>query len=481
MTKSTGNAKALFVSLLLLAAPQIVLACVWYPHTAIQCSGITAPDSGKGYACNSEVTCSVATPSDTDKRVAGETTYPADTFNGENAFVWTCGGGSFKNGDNKGQTVTWIAPNSPSSSVTITVTINDDAQIPQGESGDRDDSALQKQVTVKVYKIRCLKLEATSDVDIWWINADDDASYEVGHTSNIIWEAYFDANGDLQLTVWRKSVADVFREPTQHFTLNVTLGRWPSCTTDDNPYTYWHTNKGDSGNFYGWSGTCSIADASCIEWIQDLNIDFSFKVGDRSVGSHAITGIQRMCIYDNYECDQADFTRYHIQKACTWGSGGTEVTKEDIPHKVQENCWRNFKWEIWVDPWSLETQKGDCRPHSGLIEAALEVLGIPANGVSTSDDDTYKVGEERWCEEHDAWEWHYFNQAAGSLSETNFQAVCQVYLTDEESPYSCYYDKAMGSPYQYGTYAEMWTEWNSYPPPNCKVIHDYTAWENHFP
>jgi hypothetical protein len=62
----------------------------------------------------------------------------------------------------------------------------------------------------------------------------------------------------------------------------------------------------------------------------------------------------------------------------------------------------------------------------------------------------------------------------------NFEAVCNVLLIDEESPYNCYYDKAMGSPYQAGTHDQMWTEWNSYAPPNYKVIHHYTdTWTNH--
>jgi len=161
MVKSTGNAKALFVSLLLLTAPQIVLACVWYPHTAITDVEITAPADGAKIcaslpSADTEVACSCTEESDTDKRVAGETTYPADDL----TYTWSASAGSWKNGVNTGRNVTWIAPDTPSGSVNgdwIKVTITDAAVIPPGESGDRNDDDETATIHVTVVK---------SDLDI---------------------------------------------------------------------------------------------------------------------------------------------------------------------------------------------------------------------------------------------------------------------------------------------------------------------------
>lgn len=193
-------------------------------------------------------------------------------------------------------------------------------------------------------------------------------------------------------------------------------------------------------------------------------------------------------IYDSPVCAAADFTNDHLYNACYWASGGTEVTKDDIPALIQANCWLNFTAETWVDPWSLGTQAGDCRVHSGLMEAALEVLGVPADGIASDEDTTYMVKDEsttnpRWCDTHGRYEWHMFQEvtlSGGGGSVTNFEAVCKVYLSDEATPYDCYYDKAMGSPYQAGTHDDMWTEWNSNPPPNHKIIDYYVGWQNHY-
>jgi hypothetical protein len=81
-------------------------------------------------------------------------------------------------------------------------------------------------------------------------------------------------------------------------------------------------------------------------------------------------------------------------------------------------------------------------------------------------------------------EYHHFAETTSSGAGTNFEGVCEVELIDEATPWTCYYDKAMGQiggdpAYQKGSHANMWTEWNSYPPPNYKVIHHFTYWDNH--
>lgn len=57
-------------------------------------------------------------------------------------YTWECTAGTWKNGENTGVTVTWIAPATPSEAVgdvTFTVTASDAAEIPSGDTGDRDD------------------------------------------------------------------------------------------------------------------------------------------------------------------------------------------------------------------------------------------------------------------------------------------------------------------------------------------------------
>jgi len=117
-------------------APRTAFACVvwdvWEEDGGISCSGISTPTNGYGYACNSDVTCSIGVGYDKDHRYepggSPEDTYPNDTF----TYTWSAGAGTFPSG-NTGETVTWRAPNTPSSSVTITCRVDDVASIPQGE------------------------------------------------------------------------------------------------------------------------------------------------------------------------------------------------------------------------------------------------------------------------------------------------------------------------------------------------------------
>ncbi len=103
--------------------------------------------------CGTEVACSCTQESNTDKRVAGETTYHADDL----TYTWSASRGSWKEKegpDNEGRNVTWIAPDTPSASVNadwIKVMITDAAVIPPGESGDRDDEDETDTIYVTVW------------------------------------------------------------------------------------------------------------------------------------------------------------------------------------------------------------------------------------------------------------------------------------------------------------------------------------------
>jgi len=120
---------------------------IWDAHTAISGS-ITAPANNSGHCLGAEVTCS-ASASDDDHRhdcATGNDTHPPDTL----TYTWSATGGSFKDGVNVGDTVTWIAPQETPGAYTITCTVQDAALIPAGEVGTRDDADLPLSVEVKV-------------------------------------------------------------------------------------------------------------------------------------------------------------------------------------------------------------------------------------------------------------------------------------------------------------------------------------------
>ena len=360
--------------------------------------------------------------------------------------------------------------------MTIAVHIADMAWIPPMDDGNRNDTDLDFSVNITVYIIRCLKIEATNDQDIYWPTT---PNYD-----NRLWEAdaaVFHNNGTIQVIWERKRVADKFRPVQRYYTLTFTLDRYPVCTTDQTPTTDVQLSGiGSWQNVSGWSPSVSVNTRTSIG-VREFNIGLTFRVEGMQVdGQQSITGFKDYAIYDAPVCAAAEFTDPHLERACGWASGGTQVTKDDIPHKIQQNCYLKFQLPPETyDPWQLETKYGDCQTHAELIAEALKVVGIPADGTGVDETDC-RVGEVRDCPQHGL-EYHWLQEVSGY--ETNFEGVCKVNLTDEASPYYCYYDKAMGQvngSYQYGTRTNMWTEWNSYPPPHHKVIHHYLAtWENH--
>ena len=243
---------------------------------------------------------------------------------------------------------------------------------------------------------------------------------------------------------------------------NVTFKNWPSDMTE-------HISAGPLYDYigYGWGYA-----------------NWSYKVPsgtDQWIYMSPVTGPHTIYwVYGAQQCNDPNYTENHLYYACGWGSGGIEVAEDDIPKKIQENCWLNFDWKHLSDPWDLETTGGDCQTHAELMAEALKVLGISADGTNAS---TCRVGETRNCPTHGL-EYHCFVETNPGATGTNFEGVCEVYLIDEGTPWYCYYDKAMGEiggdpAYQKGSHTNMWTEWNNCPPPNYKVIHHFTNWKNH--
>ncbi|GEM_PF-3587287 len=225
------------------------------------------------------------------------------------------------------------------------------------------------------------------------------------------------------------------------------------------------------------SSTPSSISENTVTWqwkAKDLNGQSTSEYNINISGPHTV-----YTVYDSPKCSVSECLMDRFEHAVSWASGGQNVTENDIPKKIQENCWLNFTMPGHLsNPWNLETTPGDCQTHAELMAAALKILGIDADGTTES---ACRVGETRECPIHGK-EYHYFVETGGAA--TNFEGVCKVSLIDEGSPWVCYYDKAMGKigsdpAYQKGNHTNMWTEWNSYPPPNYKIIHHYTYWQNH--
>jgi murein DD-endopeptidase MepM/ murein hydrolase activator NlpD len=137
-------------------------APTWYPDTEIQCAGIASPSAGAAVTGGSQVSCSAATATDQDKKVDPYTgtSFEADTC----TYTWTATGGSFLNGVNTGQNVTWIAPTYPEPAVvTLTLQVDDqnDANRPEGENGNRDDPAREFSITITVTGLPTVSITAT--------------------------------------------------------------------------------------------------------------------------------------------------------------------------------------------------------------------------------------------------------------------------------------------------------------------------------
>ncbi len=192
---------------------------------------------------------------------------------------------------------------------------------------------------------------------------------------------------------------------------------------------------------------------------------------DNPTGPHTI-----YTVYNTRKCDYSDYTKEHINYATTWAAGGVLVTENDIPHLIQHALPVNFQMGIILsDPWDIVDNgaSAECSTHARLMAEALKVLGINA-GMD-------RVGETRFCIWHGT-EWHTFLETGSLAIPTNFEGVCSVNLIDETSPWTCYYDIAMGEvqgDMQKGNHTNMWTEWHSMPPPHHKVIFSYQYWENH--
>jgi len=124
---------------------------VWDVDTPIWGGKISSPPDNGVYLCGASVTCEASRGSDTDHwcdTTTGQEGFPPDAMLPGYPF-WTATAGSWKDGDNSGASVQWIAPDIRTTNITLKI-YDDDLpnSIPPWDSGTRNDwMALQDQAT----------------------------------------------------------------------------------------------------------------------------------------------------------------------------------------------------------------------------------------------------------------------------------------------------------------------------------------------
>lgn len=127
------------------ASVSVAVGKVWDVGSAISVT-INQPQSYQKFATGAEVTCS-GYPSDTDHWTQGSSQGNANDSIA--SYTWSASAGTWKNGVNTGQSVTWVSPNE-AGMYTITLTANDQDGLPPGDRGTRDDAPGNKQIVVAV-------------------------------------------------------------------------------------------------------------------------------------------------------------------------------------------------------------------------------------------------------------------------------------------------------------------------------------------
>ena len=124
---------------------------VWYSYPSIGCNTsnednadeIEVPEEESQYITNQEVEFSCSRAGDLDKKMQNGQIigyFPDSMASADSHPRWDCSEGSWKDDDNIGTVVTWIAPGSPGE-VTIDLYEEDlPSSIPPGEGGSRNDS-----------------------------------------------------------------------------------------------------------------------------------------------------------------------------------------------------------------------------------------------------------------------------------------------------------------------------------------------------
>ena len=115
----------------------------WQAGSAIDCGGIRWPLAGGTIVAGSQGLLSSYLATDWDQRdySVGDIVVQSKLYTDPCTYTWSASGGSFKNGVNRGNAVTWIAPTQPGP-YTLTLVVDDQggANKPLNEEGSRNDA-----------------------------------------------------------------------------------------------------------------------------------------------------------------------------------------------------------------------------------------------------------------------------------------------------------------------------------------------------
>jgi len=440
---------------------------VWQPDEPIQVSaaGNNELVTGKGYACNSKVVCSVQAQ-DMDfyetwrNGVKTGEGYAADTL----TYQWSCSAGSFEPGTETQPQATWIAPGTPQTGITVQVTVDD-----SNTAGRNDSPQTWPGGTVIAYEIACTEVQATYDVNVYWRYKDPTQTDVIWRINEQSWETYGNITDDPDWQYY--AVADMMRPVQQYYLLKFTLGRWPRCDTAQTPRVSveWTYGLSDllEAEADGWVVSMWVPDFQCVKW-DWYSMYISFTVGGRGVPrGHRLPvsiyeDIHQCCVYGAPLCpvEERDILRFH--KACEWGQCGSE--EAEVAHNVMwrvndqitQGCicpdgpwsteWDDNVWDNAI-PGSASQGMCDCRAHGMML--ALQVLGTPmyyrvyVNEFPEPGEKGFYPGELVWCDGCEEWvaraAWH-------ANGWNNFEGGCQ-----KAEGQVCY---APAGRYE-GTYAEI--------------------------
>ena len=317
-------------------------------------------------------------------------------------------------------------------------------------------------ITVIVYKVRCVKITATHDQDIYWPNTP--------HTDDRVWAAdpdVYAATGKIKAIFDRKRIADILRPDPQHYKLAFTFQRYPTCRTSQKLSTDVSVkNDGTpaTSTVNGWTPS------STYIWVRTrtrigrraFGLQFTFRINSIQVGpiAQTITDFMDYAIYDTPRCSSDSFTNNHLYYACVWGDGSVNLScdgSDSIPWVVHNNIMTaGYTFSYRENPWVLLTRPGDCDTHANLMKETLAVLGIAATTSRMTPSppltrNNCGIPEHYWYRDVERKRFRYGN--GGEQIYTNWHGVCTVVTSDKGA---IHYD-ILGHR-AYGTSAQMQDE-----------------------
>ncbi|MBN2588855.1 MAG: hypothetical protein JXA96_03255 [Sedimentisphaerales bacterium] len=364
---------------------------VWDVGDPIQAGTISSPVFLGRYLCGSSVDFSVSGTNDYDHwcdPIAGTEDTERDTLS-LSYPIWTASAGAWKDGDNVGEDVVWLAPNSYTTDIDVNMYDNDwPYSIPDEEDGTRDDL----EIHVSKHRISAIKPylyaanyggdhpiydvavpeysypDGRNEPSAWSMGANPYVSVKFSHSFNL-------TQAEDSIVVTGQTSGDAYNIGDWDMTGSyLTWSTWPtsyinceSGSNIDNVVTYKDYTT-------GWYYRCKDG---TDDWI--LMTDQSSRL---------------YVVYDDPLCDYYIFNKNNLDTVIVdWVNGCTKVDtsndSDNIPRKVQlgAKSWfspenYDYGWGIVPDPFEwLAENPGDCSTYADLMTKGLLILGVSASYV----------------------------------------------------------------------------------------------------